>query len=60
VFTYAACRATVEELSGLDNCTENRCPLWEKAGEAAWGAVRQKAERRLRALEFRQDRPETP
>ncbi|MCX7597691.1 MAG: hypothetical protein N2512_02315 [Armatimonadetes bacterium] len=59
VFTYAACRATVEELSDLESCTDGHCSLWERAEEASWAAMRQKAERRLRALELRQDRPET-
>lgn len=58
VFTHTACRATVEELSGLESCAADRCPLWRRAEEATWAAVRQRAERRLRALELRQDRRE--
>lgn len=58
VFTHTACRATVEELSHLEGCREDSCQLWQRADEASWGAVRQKAERRLRAIELRQERPE--
>lgn len=57
VFTHTACRATVEELTNVEGCAEGSCSLWQRAEEAAWAALRQKAERRLRALEVRQDRP---
>jgi len=57
VFVFTACRATVQELTDLSDCSPDRCALWQPADEARWEQLRTRALRRQQLLEDREGKP---
>lgn len=57
VFVFTACRATVQELTDLSDCSLDCCALWQPADEARWEQLRTRALRRQQLLEDREGRP---